>query len=60
MLSSGMWLATSEAGSSLADFSTLKMVTKRSSETSAHTDLHGATSQRTAFFTITAVKTSIL
>jgi hypothetical protein len=38
------------AGSSLADSSTLKMEAIRSSETSVHTKLHGATSQKTAFF----------
>jgi hypothetical protein len=37
------------AGSSLTDFSTLKMEAIHSSETSAH-NLHGAISQRTAFF----------
>jgi hypothetical protein len=46
------------AGSSLADFSTLKMEEIRSSETSVHTRLHSATSQKTAFFIVTAVKTS--
>jgi hypothetical protein len=38
------------AGSSLADFSTLKMEAIRSSETSVPQDLHDATSQKTAFF----------
>jgi hypothetical protein len=38
-------------------FSTLKMEAIRSSETQ---DLHGATSQKTAFFIVTAVKTSNL
>jgi hypothetical protein len=48
------------AGSSLADFSSLKMEAMRSFETSVHTNLHGATSRRTAFFIFTAVKTSNL
>jgi hypothetical protein len=43
-------------GSSLADFSTLKMEAKRGFTQ----DLHCATSQKTAFFIVTAVKTSIL
>jgi hypothetical protein len=41
-------------GSSLADFSTLKM------KGWFTIDLHGATSQKTAFFIVTAVKTSNL
>jgi hypothetical protein len=44
----------------LADFSTLKMEAICSSETSVHTNLHGATSQKTVYFTVTAVKTSNL
>jgi hypothetical protein len=50
------------AGSSLADFSTLKMEAIRSSETSGRSTifLHGATSQKTTFFIVTAVKTSTL
>jgi hypothetical protein len=44
----------------LADFSTLKMETIRSSETSVHEDPHGATSQKTPFFIVTTVKTSNL
>jgi hypothetical protein len=43
--------------SSLADFSTLKMEPILFSETFTQ-DLHGATSQKTAFFIVTAVKTS--
>jgi hypothetical protein len=39
-------------------FSTLKMEAIRSSETSVHTRYNGATSQKTAFFIVTAVKTS--
>jgi hypothetical protein len=51
----GTWLQPpAHAGSSLTDFSTLKMEAIYSSETSVHTwsiqDLHGATSQTTAFF----------
>jgi hypothetical protein len=38
------------AGSSLADFSTLKMEAIRASETSFTQDLYGATSQKKAFF----------
>jgi hypothetical protein len=48
------------AGSSLADFSTLKMEAIRSSETSIHTRSTGATSQKTTFFIVTVVKTSDL
>jgi hypothetical protein len=44
------------AGSSLADSPTLKMEVTRSSETS----IHGAASQKTAFFIVTAMKTSNL
>jgi hypothetical protein len=47
-------LPPTHAGSSLADFSTLKMEAKRRFTQ----DLHGATSQKTAFFIVTAVKTS--
>jgi hypothetical protein len=39
---------------------TLKMEAIRSSETSVKKYLHGATSQKTAFFIVTAVKTSNL
>jgi hypothetical protein len=42
------------------NFSTLKMEEIRSSETSATQDLHGATSQKTASFIVTAVKPQIL
>jgi hypothetical protein len=45
-------------GSSFADFSTLKMEAIRSSETSVHTSSTRRTSQKTAFFIVTAVKTS--
>jgi hypothetical protein len=48
------------AGSSLADFSTLKMEAIRSFETSFTQDLHSVTSQKTAFFIVTGVKTSNL
>jgi hypothetical protein len=48
-----------DAGSSLANSSTLKMEAMRSSETSAH-KLHGATTQKAAFFIVAAVKTSNL
>jgi hypothetical protein len=44
------------AGSSLAEFSTLKMEAKRRFKE----ELHGATSDKTAFFIVTAVKTSNL
>jgi hypothetical protein len=51
------WLSLqppAHAGSSLTDLYTLKMEDIRSSETQ---DLHGATSQKTVFFIVTAVKT---
>jgi hypothetical protein len=52
------------AGSSLADFllfsSTVKMEAIHSAETSVKQYLHDATSQKTAFFIVTAVKTSDL
>jgi hypothetical protein len=65
MPSSGMWHRLSlqppaHAGSSFADFSTLKIEAIRSSETSVHTRSHGATSQKTALLIVTAVKTSNL
>jgi hypothetical protein len=44
---------------SLADFYTLKMEAIFSSETSVYT-MHGATSQKTVFFIVTAGKTSNL
>jgi hypothetical protein len=47
------WL---QASSSLTDFSTLKMKAKRRFTQ----ELHGATSQKTAFFIFTTVKTSDL
>jgi hypothetical protein len=47
-----------DAGSPLADFSTLKMKAMRSSETSVDYDLHSATYKKTTFFIVTPVKTS--
>jgi hypothetical protein len=40
------------AGSSLADFSTMKIEAKRFSETSVYTRSTGATTQKTAFFSL--------
>jgi hypothetical protein len=48
------------AGSSLVAFSTLKMKAIRSAKRRFTQDLHGATSQKTTFFIVTAVKTSNL
>jgi hypothetical protein len=48
------------AGSLLADFYTLKMKAISSSEKSVCTRSRGATSQKEAFFIVTAVKTSNL
>jgi hypothetical protein len=44
----------------LSNFFTLKMEAICSSETSVHTSLYCATSQKTTFFIVTAVKTSNL
>jgi hypothetical protein len=52
-----VWLQPrADAGSSFADFSTLKMEAKRWFTQ----DLHVATSQKTSFFIVTAVETSNL
>jgi hypothetical protein len=56
MPSSGMW----RRGSSLADFSRLKMGWYVPPKRRFTQDLLGATSQKTAFFIVTAVKTSNL
>jgi hypothetical protein len=48
------------ADSSLADFSTLMMEVIRSPKRRYTQDLQGATSQKTAFFIVTAMKTSNL
>jgi hypothetical protein len=52
--------STPRAGTSLADSPTLKMVAIRSPKRRFTQDLHGATSQKRAFFIVTAVKTSNL
>jgi hypothetical protein len=44
-----------ERGTSVSRWLTLEMEVIHSSETSVHTNLHGATSQKTAFFIVTAV-----
>jgi hypothetical protein len=49
-----------QAGSSLADFATLKMEAIRSSKRRFTQDLHGAKSQKTVFFIVTELKTSNL
>jgi hypothetical protein len=47
-----MGCGTAHAGFSLADFFTLKMEAIYPSKTLVHTRLHGATSQKTAFFSV--------
>jgi hypothetical protein len=56
------WLQTrAQAGSSLADFSTIKMEAIHSSETSVHTrSTRRHIPEKTASFIVTAVKPSIL
>jgi hypothetical protein len=63
MPSSGIWRRLkppAHAGSSLADFSTLKMEAIRSSETLVHTSYTRCHIQKTAFFIVTAVNISNL